>query len=98
MPTISLRITEQQKQQWTKNAQGQPLSDWIRLRCDENPATAQQAPIPQVQQKQVRIEPKHSESVDQQIARKSGHNIGCDCMNCFVSRSFSNKQIAEAHR
>lgn len=77
MPTISLRITDEQKQRWIGKAEGQPLSDWIKGRCDQDESVPK-AILPEKERELVESY-FPATSKDEDIARKSGHAVGCDC-------------------
>lgn len=92
MPTISLRITDEQKAEWTKKAEGQPLSDWIKLQCGAErtePPNSKGA----VADAGVAVPSSPGTSnikdwIEATVARKVGHAPGCECYECARFRAY----------
>lgn len=97
--TIKLRVPTDDLERW-KALGGENLSDWIRAQCNRacNPPAVEgqaESPAPYVPKATL---PKVSkfDDIDETVARRSGHELGCNCLGCYQQGAFMRKSRAES--
>lgn len=91
---IQIKVDEADLTSWNERAEkaGLSLSAWIRGRCSLPDVSIAQTGIgPAVlatPKAENRVEPSEFTAAQLEVARRTGHRPGCECMHCLQSLRF----------
>jgi len=90
---FEMRVDESEYEDWGKKAEAvsMSLAAWIRERCNDNSENVPRATEVPMEGRRTATPKRKSEFADE-VAGRTGHDPGCDCLVCVQQERFIRQQ------